>query len=124
MVAAIRSTLLDADAPTTYFPHGRYRRRIRLVAPDAGTVLGGLEDDQHYFTVARRTRRRPGEHDHERVGARAVDDLSGRRRPAARRSSARRCRIGVSKSPVARSPTSTAPTSSTSRPSRSRTRRE
>jgi hypothetical protein len=42
---------LDADSPTTYFPHGRFRRRVRLVAPDANTVLGGLEDDQHYFTV-------------------------------------------------------------------------
>jgi hypothetical protein len=43
---------LDAHTPTTYFPHGRYRRRIRLVALDARTVVGGLEDDQHYFTVA------------------------------------------------------------------------
>jgi hypothetical protein len=43
--------VLDTDAPATYFPHGRYRRRILLVARDARTVLGGLEDDQHYFTV-------------------------------------------------------------------------
>ncbi len=43
---------LEAHTPATYFPHGRYRRRIRLVAHDAHTVLGGLEDDQHYFTVA------------------------------------------------------------------------
>lgn len=42
---------LDTDTPTTYFAHGRYRRRIRLVARDARTVAGGLEDDQHYFTV-------------------------------------------------------------------------
>jgi hypothetical protein len=59
-----RSTLevLDTDAATTYFPHGRYRRRIRLVARDASTVLGGLEDDQHYFTVQVM-------HDGERVSA-------------------------------------------------------
>lgn len=44
-------TSLDADAPSTYFPYGRYRRRVRVVAPDPHTVLGGLEDDQHYFTV-------------------------------------------------------------------------
>jgi hypothetical protein len=43
--------VLDAHAPATYFPHGRYRRRIRLVAHGGHTVLGGLEDDQHYFTV-------------------------------------------------------------------------
>jgi hypothetical protein len=42
---------LDASASPTHFPYGRYRRRIRLVAPDARTVVGGLEDDQHYFTV-------------------------------------------------------------------------
>jgi hypothetical protein len=51
MVPANTLGLLDTDAPLTYFPPGRYRRRIRLVAPDARTVLGGLEDDQHYFTV-------------------------------------------------------------------------
>ncbi len=54
--------VLDADAPATYFPHGRYRRRIRLVARDEHTVLGGLEDDQHYFTVE-------VEHDGEHVSA-------------------------------------------------------
>jgi len=54
--------VLDADSPTTYFPHGRYRRRIRLVARGASTVLGGLEDDQHYFTVR-------VEHDGRRVNA-------------------------------------------------------
>jgi hypothetical protein len=53
---------LDVDAPSTYFPHGRYRRRIRLVARDARTILGGLEDDQHYFTVR-------VEHDGEQVTA-------------------------------------------------------
>jgi hypothetical protein len=42
---------LDPSASPTYFPYGRYRRRIRVVAPDAHTVVGGLEDDQHYFTV-------------------------------------------------------------------------
>ena len=42
---------LDTTSPPTYFPYGRYRRRIRLVARDEHTVLGGLEDDQHYFTV-------------------------------------------------------------------------
>jgi hypothetical protein len=42
---------LDAESPPTCFPYGRYRRCIRLVATDAHTVRGGLEDDQHYFTV-------------------------------------------------------------------------
>ena len=32
MVAAVPSTTWTRDAPATYFPHGRYRRRIRLVA--------------------------------------------------------------------------------------------
>jgi len=41
----------SAAAPT-YFPYGRYRRRVRLVARRPGTVEGGLEDDQHYFTVS------------------------------------------------------------------------
>jgi hypothetical protein len=42
---------LDRAAPSTYFPHGRYRRRIRLLARDEHRVSAGLEDDQHYFTV-------------------------------------------------------------------------
>jgi hypothetical protein len=53
---------LNERAASTYFPYGRYRRRIRLVALDARTVVGGLEDDQHYFTVRL-------EHDGERVVA-------------------------------------------------------
>jgi hypothetical protein len=40
----------EPDAPT-YFPRGNYRRRIRVVATAPGRVDGGLEDDQHYFTV-------------------------------------------------------------------------
>jgi hypothetical protein len=32
-------------------PNGAYRRRIRLVALDAQTVWGGLEDDFHHFEV-------------------------------------------------------------------------
>ena len=40
----------DHDTPT-FFPYGRYRRRIRVVATAPGVVEGGLEDDQHYFTV-------------------------------------------------------------------------
>jgi hypothetical protein len=51
MVGGGTLDVLDTEAPRSYFPFGRYRRRIRLVAPDDGTVLGGLEDDQHYFTV-------------------------------------------------------------------------
>ena len=40
----------------THFPHGAYRRRLRMVvaATDAtggGVIEGGLEDDFHYFTV-------------------------------------------------------------------------
>ncbi|MCJ7671114.1 MAG: hypothetical protein MUP67_03585, partial [Acidimicrobiia bacterium] len=40
----------------THFPHGAYRRRLRMVVTDQGTtgggvVEGGLEDDFHYFTV-------------------------------------------------------------------------
>lgn len=42
---------LPTETKPTHFPYGRYRRRIRLVARDDHTVLGGLEDDQHYFTV-------------------------------------------------------------------------
>jgi len=42
---------LDSTTSPTYFPYGRYRRRIRVVARDEHTVHGGLEDDQHYFTV-------------------------------------------------------------------------
>ena len=60
---------LDADSPPTYFPHGRYRRRIRLVAPTASTVLGGLEDDQHYFTV---------EIEHDRAHVNAITSTSVR----------------------------------------------
>ncbi len=60
MVGSGTLGLLDTDSRATYFPHGRYRRRIRLVAPGAGTVFGGLEDDQHYFKVH-------VEHDGERV---------------------------------------------------------
>lgn len=36
---------------TIRHPYGSYRRRIRLVNVDAGTVVGGLEDDFHYFVV-------------------------------------------------------------------------
>jgi hypothetical protein len=43
--------LVASSGPPTFFPHGRYRRRIRLVARHPGVVEGGLEDDQHYFTV-------------------------------------------------------------------------
>ena len=43
--------LNPSDTPT-YFAGGNYRRRIRLVASAPGVVDGGLEDDQHYFTVA------------------------------------------------------------------------
>jgi hypothetical protein len=59
-----RGTLDPLDEPTspTYFAHGNYRRRIRLVAAAPGVVEGGLEDDQHYFTVTL-------EHDDERVVA-------------------------------------------------------
>jgi hypothetical protein len=46
------------DAPT-YFPYGRYRRRIRVAATAPGVVEGGLEDDQHHFTV---TVRHDGRH--------------------------------------------------------------
>jgi hypothetical protein len=42
---------LDPFDPPTHFPYGRYRRRIRVVATAPGVVEGGLEDDQHYFTV-------------------------------------------------------------------------
>jgi hypothetical protein len=51
MVGSDTLGALDTDAPRSYFPFGRYRRRIRLVASEERTVLGGLEDDQHYFTV-------------------------------------------------------------------------
>lgn len=64
---------LDAAAPTTYFPHGRYRRRISVVARDARTVVGGLEDDQHYFTVR-------VEHDGERVLALAGESVRADRK--------------------------------------------
>ena len=37
---------------TTRHPFGSYRRRIRLVNTGARTVVGGLEDDFHYFIVA------------------------------------------------------------------------
>jgi hypothetical protein len=40
-----------SSGPPTFFPYGRYRRRIRLVSREPGVVEGGLEDDQHYFTV-------------------------------------------------------------------------
>ena len=49
----------EPDAPT-YFPCGNYRRRIRVVATAPGVIEGGLEDDQHYFTVTLH-------HDDERV---------------------------------------------------------
>jgi Protein of unknown function (DUF2889) len=44
-------TRLDPPGTSTYFPSGNYRRRIRVVATAPGVVEGGLEDDQHYFTV-------------------------------------------------------------------------
>ncbi|MEA2272861.1 MAG: hypothetical protein QOI98_1569 [Solirubrobacteraceae bacterium] len=53
---------LDESATPTYFAHGNYRRRIRLVATAPGVIEGGLEDDQHYFTVTL-------EHDEQRVVA-------------------------------------------------------
>jgi hypothetical protein len=68
MVAAVTLGVLDPDTASTYFPYGRYRRRIRLVARDARTVHGGLEDDQHYFTVR-------VEHDGEHVNAIASDSV-------------------------------------------------
>lgn len=43
----------------TAFPHGSYRRRIRLVATDPRVVEGGLEDDFHHFEV---TLRHDGRH--------------------------------------------------------------
>jgi hypothetical protein len=46
----------------TVFPHGSYRRRIRVVNTEEGVVAGGLEDDFHHFTVTLR-------HDGERVTA-------------------------------------------------------
>ncbi len=52
--------VLNPSDPPTYFAGGNYRRRIRVVASAAGVVEGGLEDDQHYFTVAL-------QHDGERV---------------------------------------------------------
>jgi hypothetical protein len=51
---------LDPPATPTFFAHGNYRRRIRVVATGPGVVEGGLEDDQHYFTVTL-------EHDDRRV---------------------------------------------------------
>jgi hypothetical protein len=36
---------------TVKHPFGSYRRRIRVVHTDAHTVVGGLEDDFHYFVV-------------------------------------------------------------------------
>jgi hypothetical protein len=36
---------------TTRHPYGSYRRRIRVVNTTPGTVVGGLEDDFHYFLV-------------------------------------------------------------------------
>ena len=51
---------LDETGAPTYFPYGNYRRRIRVVATASGVVEGGLEDDQHYFTVT-------VHHDGERV---------------------------------------------------------
>jgi hypothetical protein len=59
---------LQPETSPTYFPYGRYRRRLRLVAHDARTVLGGLEDDQHYFTVR-------VEHDGEQVTAIASESV-------------------------------------------------
>jgi hypothetical protein len=59
---------LDHETTSTFFAYGRYRRRIRLVAPDARTALGGLEDDQHYFTVR-------VEHDGERLTALASESV-------------------------------------------------
>jgi hypothetical protein len=52
--------VLHPSEPPTHFPYGRYRRRIRVVATAPDVVEGGLEDDQHYFTVTLR-------HDGERV---------------------------------------------------------
>jgi len=52
--------LLDEPDTPTYFPCGNYRRRIRVVATAPGVIEGGLEDDQHYFTVTLH-------HDDERV---------------------------------------------------------
>jgi hypothetical protein len=52
----------EGGAPTvrTGDPDGPYRRRIRMVAVDAGGVEGALEDDFHHFEVTLR-------HDGERV---------------------------------------------------------
>jgi hypothetical protein len=44
---------------TARFPYGSYRRRIRVVNLDERTVVGGLEDDFHYFIV---TVRHDGRH--------------------------------------------------------------
>jgi hypothetical protein len=42
---------VPSSRPPTFFPYGRYRRRIRVVSSRPGVVEAGLEDDQHYFTV-------------------------------------------------------------------------
>ena len=86
---------LDDLAPPTHFPYGRYRRRIRLVATAPGVVDGGLEDDQHYFTV---TLHHDGEHVvsvASDVGPRPVVDVSRPRRPRCKRSPACRCPIAA-----------------------------
>lgn len=43
----------EPDAPT-YFAAGNYRRRIRVIATTPEVIEGGLEDDQHHFTVTLR----------------------------------------------------------------------
>ena len=42
---------MTAPFPTGAFPTGAFRRRVRVVVEDAGRVVGGLEDDFHYFQV-------------------------------------------------------------------------
>jgi len=42
---------VEGAGETTRHPYGSYRRRIRVVNTDAHTVVGGLEDDFHYFIV-------------------------------------------------------------------------
>jgi hypothetical protein len=52
--------IVPSSDTATFFPHGHYRRRIRVVEREPGIVEGGLEDDQHYFSVTLH-------HDDERV---------------------------------------------------------
>jgi hypothetical protein len=52
----------------SHYPHGSYRRRLRMVASGPDLVEAGLEDDFHYFKVSLR-------HDGERVVAAEAEAL-------------------------------------------------